>query len=50
MLALCPYCNQNCADVRVPEFQRRAHEMYKLESADLQMSPSDLGLGLNLYC
>jgi hypothetical protein len=43
MLVLCPHCAQNCADSCIPEFQRLA-----FESADFQMSPSDVDIKLNI--
>jgi hypothetical protein len=48
MLALCQYCAQHHADFCISEFQRLAFEMCWFESADFQMSPSDIEIELNM--
>jgi hypothetical protein len=50
MLAICLYwCTQYCADFCIPEFQRLALKHASFESADFQMSPSDISLNLNIF-
>jgi hypothetical protein len=44
----CLYCGQHAADFCIPEFQRWAFEIYWFESADFQMSPSDIRIELNM--
>jgi hypothetical protein len=45
---LYPYCTQHSADICIPAFQRLAFQMCLCESTDFQMSPSDIGLQLNI--
>ena len=48
MLALCPYCAQHRADSCISVVQRLAFEMCLFQSADFRMSPSEIGIKLNI--